>query len=157
MKVNSASARVLQQRQNSKLLRPAAKLTTLSFGSSRQDPKKAKILRHENKQTYRRKKRYQPIEHWLTGAPTDLLEKVITFFTHGGAKTCLLEKLIIFVTHGGPNCLLPEAGRKEPIVCRTVDKRGHSILNESLPKNHLLQVAICDKSYIRTPHLRQKE
>ena len=62
---------------------------------------------------------------------------------------------------GGPNwpswevdnfchsCLLSEVGRKEPIFCLTVDKRKRSMLNESLPKNHLVQVAICDKSYIR--------
>ena len=83
------------------------------------------------------------------GAPTDLLEKSDHFCHSWGAQTGLLEKLIIFVTHGGPNCLLPEVGRKEPILYLNVDKRKHSMLNESLPKNHLLQVAICDKSYIQ--------
>ena len=96
MKVNSASARVLQQRHNSKLLRPVAKLITLSFGSSRQDPKKAKKFRQENKQTYR-KKRYQPIEHWLRGGPNWSSWKSDHFCHSWGAQTGLLEKLIIFV------------------------------------------------------------
>ena len=87
-------------------------------------------------------------------------KKIFTNWTlaHMGPQLTFLKKWSLLSLMGGPNwpswevdhfCLLPEAGRKEPIFCLTVDKREHSILNEIFPKKYLLQVAICDKSYIR--------